>query len=203
MRAFDHSKIASSIYTARAIQVREILLDMLRLKTYQQPSFLQEIRLTTRPNEYLFTSPKFLQEITSHTLLPHLPQDEVNEIVSSDSFNISVRVRPLDNRKRDKRDLSTFLLATLEDQKPDFPSENYVGLPEEWFERKRAAPFENLVVLVDPVDVYHWKNYEKTLRESLKTTHKNSESNTPSYYNFFSEQALASAISEIISKNEY
>ncbi len=195
MESFDHSVIAYSIYRAQAVEIKDIVLDMLRLNTIREASFLQEIRLSNRPNEYAYTSYDFLRKIACHTLFPHIPDNEADNIVKSDSFNVSVHIKPVNDKKRYKRKSSRFLLATLKGHEPEFLFAEYIGLSKKWFEKEDVPYLEDLIVCVDSQDVMLWRNYEKTLRESTKKSSNNSES-----YNPFEESSISKTLSEMFSK---
>jgi len=197
MESFDHSIIAYSIYTAPAVIANDNVLDMLKIKTIKKVSFLQEIRLSNRPNEYAYTSYNFLRKIACHTLFPHIPDNEANNIVRSDSFNVSVHIRPVNHEKRYKRKSSRFLLATLRGHEPDFLFAEYIGLSRKWFEEEDMPYLEDLIVCVDPQDVMLWRTYEKTLRKSTKKSSNNYTSNS---YNPFEESSISKTLSEMFSK---
>lgn len=167
MKSFDNSIIARSIYKARALVVGDFFADILRANSMMKPSYLQEMRLANRQNEYAITSYSFLHKIASHTIFFDMPDESIDEVVSSNNFNISATIRSLDNRAGYRKKQASVLLSAPKNQDEslmDFPKEGeYIGLPRKLFKKEDFSFLENLIVSVDPQDVLYWRNHSSKM----------------------------------------
>lgn len=167
MKNFDNSIIAHSIYKARALVVGDFLTELLRANSMIKPSYLQEIRLANKQNEYALAPYGFLRKIASHTLLPDVPEEKIDDIVCSDNFNINVTIRSLDNKFGHVKRGASILLSCPKNQDEslmDFPKEGeYIGLPRKLFKKEDFSFLENLIVYVNPQDVLYWRNRLSTM----------------------------------------
>ena len=162
MMPFDKSKITYGIYRAKALVVGDFVTDV--LKSMERPH-LQRLRFYEE-KEYAITPRSFIHKIASHTLLPNTPEEKIDDIVSSDFFNVSTTIKSVNNnRKRVSVVLSSPGIQSIESL-AEFPNQGeYVGLSSSLFKDKKFSFLENLAVYVDPGDVIYWKKYEDSLKE--------------------------------------
>ena len=171
MKPFDNSTIAHSIYKAKAIVVGDFFNNILRANSKASHSYLQEMRVASKQGEYALTPYNFLRKIASHTLLPNIPENKVDEIVGSNNFNVSVSIRSLDNIGHRKRQVSVLLSSPKNKDEflMEFPTEGeYVGLSRSLFKKEDFSFLESLIISIDPIDMIYWKGREKKILESMK-----------------------------------
>jgi hypothetical protein len=168
MIPFDHSNISLGIYRAKAVKVDEPVIEILRIKSMRKPSYLQEVRLATGQKEYAATTYDFLYSIASQTLFTDLPKDKVASIVSSDNFNINVRLKPVNDKRKNKGHTSVLLSSPREYQFEvlGYPSEKYIGLSKKTLLEDDISILEDLIVKVNPNDMIYWRNKIDELRRA-------------------------------------
>lgn len=160
MEPFDHSRITNSFYKAKAVKVEEYLLELLKIKSNRNPSYLQEMRIVSGQNKYALTTYDFLYNIASQTIFPDIPPNNVATIVGSDNFNINVRLKPVVDKRKNKRHISVLLSAPREYyfEILGYPLEKYIGLSKKTLLEDDLSILEDLIVKVEPDDVTYWRN---------------------------------------------
>ena len=168
MIPFDHSNISYSFYKAKAVKVGDPVIDLLKIKSMRNPGHLQEKRLLEGRKEYAVTTYEFLYNIASRTLFPDISEDSISSIVRSDNFNIEVRLKPVEDKRKNKEHVHVLLSAPRQYQFETlgYPLEKYVGLAKKTLVKSELSILEDLIIKVPPSEVIYWRNKIDELKEN-------------------------------------